>query len=128
MVFGIVYVNVYIVMEVNLEHINRRHILQIEGDYRREHDLYSRLVTFRNGVIYLEVMFGPKWRKNYRSTAFEIAHFWKENHPEIGTALGAKVYIVDARKHLHKRNAYFNGEYIEHDGKKGVMFTPYFVN
>lgn len=112
----------------NLEKINRRHILEIECAYRKKHDLYSRLVTYRNGIIYLEVMFGPRWRKNYRSTAFEIAHFWRKNHPEITEAVGAKVYIIDARKHLYKRNAYFNGEHLDHDSKKGVLFSPYFVN
>lgn len=50
-------------MAINIKEINRKHLLKSDVVYRINYGLSSRLVNFRNGIMYLEVMFTRKWKK-----------------------------------------------------------------
>ena len=113
---------------MNIEEINRRHLFQTDKMYRMGFGLCSRLLDYRNGVIYLEVMFGRRWKKSYNTTAYEIAKTWKDGNKELSKAIGSKVFIIDARKNPYKKSMYFNGESVLHDGKKGLLFAKDILN
>ena len=96
--------------------------------YRVSYGLSSRLVRYRNGIIYLEVMFGHKWDKSYGSTCMELANCWRKSNKELENALGCKVYIIDARKHPYKKDLYLNTGVASYDAKKGLLFSENHLN
>lgn len=91
-------------MGINIQEINRKHLLSADVVYRVNYGLCSRLVNFKNGIIYLEVMFTGKWKKSYDETTEELANCWRNTNKELAKALGCKVYIVDAREYPYKKN------------------------
>ncbi len=96
--------------------------------YRVSYGLSSRLVRYRNGIIYLEVMFGRKWEKDYATTCVELANCWRNSNPELETAIGCKVYIIDARKYPYKKDLYLNTGVASYDAKKGLLFSQNHLN
>ncbi|MBK8736465.1 MAG: hypothetical protein IPL98_11425 [Saprospiraceae bacterium] len=48
---------------IDIQELNRKHLLRADVVYRVNHGLCSRLVNYRNGIMYLEVMFTKKWKK-----------------------------------------------------------------
>lgn len=109
-------------MAINLKEINRKHLLKSDVVYRINHGLCSRLVNFRNGIIYLEVMFTNKWKKDYDETTEELAFCWKERNEELQKAIGCKVYIIDAREYPYKKELYLQSGVASYDAKKGMLF------
>ncbi len=109
-------------MGIDIQEINRKHLLQADVVYRINHGLCSKLVNFKNGIMYLEVMFTKKWKKNYEQTTEELAFCWKETNKELAKAIGCKVYIIDARKYPYKKDLYLQSGVASYDAKKGMLF------
>ncbi|MBK6546327.1 MAG: hypothetical protein IPO78_06995 [Saprospiraceae bacterium] len=110
-------------MALNIKEINRKHLLRSDVVYRINYGLCSRLVNFRNGIMYLEVMFTKKWKKNYDETTEELAQCWKETNDELKKAIGCKVYIIDARQYPYKKEMYLHSGVASYDAKKGMLFN-----
>lgn len=113
---------------MNIEEINKNHLLKADMLYRVSYGLSSRLVRYRNGIIYLEVMFGNKWHKDYNDTCVEIAQCWMKSNRELEHAIGCKVYIIDARKYPYKKDLYLNSGVASYDAKKGLLFSEDHLN
>jgi hypothetical protein len=113
---------------VNIEEINKKHLLKTDMLNRVSYGLSSRLVRFKNGIIYLEVMFGRKWHKTYTDTCMEIAECWRKSNLELEHAIGCKVYIIDARKYPYKKDLYLNSGIASYDAKKGLLFAENHLN
>lgn len=115
-------------MGINIQELNRKHLLQSDVVYRVNHGLSSRLVNFKNGIMYLEVIFTKKWIKNYDETTDELAYCWKNSNSELSKAIGCKVYIIDARQFPYKKDLYLSSGVASYDAKKGVLFQEDLLN
>ncbi|MBX2814657.1 MAG: hypothetical protein KTR24_01610, partial [Saprospiraceae bacterium] len=73
---------------MSIEEINRKHYFNTDMYYRVGYGLSSKLLAFRNGIIYLQVVLGRKWSKDYHETTLELAQCWKADHPELDHAIG----------------------------------------
>ena len=113
---------------MNIEEINKKHFLETGMYYRVGFGLHSKLVDYKNGIIFLEVIIGRKWRKSHNATAHELAHCWKETHPELEKAVAAKVYIIDTKKYSYKRALIHSGVKPSYDAKKGVLYREQYMN
>lgn len=116
------------IMAINLQEINRKHLLNADVVYRVNHGLCSKLVNYKNGILYIEVMFTGKWTKNYDQTTEEIARCWRDSNKELAHAIGCKVYIIDARKHNYKKDLYLHSKVASYDAKKGILFYDSILN
>ncbi len=96
--------------------------------YRVGFGLSSRLLAFRNGIIYLQVVIGRKWAKDYHGTTLELAHCWKTEHDELSEALGCKVFIIDAQKYPYKQDLLKLKISVGHDAKMGMLFDSNVLN
>lgn len=113
---------------MNIEELNRKHFLETDMFYRVGYGLSSKLLDFKNGVIYLEIVTGRKWKKSHNATAHELAHCWKKTHPELSHAIACKVYIIDTKKNPYKRSLLNVGVQADYDARKGVIFAENFLN
>lgn len=96
--------------------------------YRIGKGLSSKLINFKNGILYLEVVISKKWDKNYNATASEIAHCWKATHEELKEAIACKVYIIDTREYRYKQYLIHRGIKPGYDAKKGIIYNKYHLN
>lgn len=113
---------------MNIEEINRKHFLETDMFYRVGFGLSSSLIEIKNGILFLEVVISRKWKKSYNATAHEIAHCWRETHPELSDALACKVYIIDTKKYAYKKSLLHSGIKPAYDAKKGVIFRENYMN
>ncbi len=107
---------------MNIEEMNKKHLLRSDMLYRVSFGLSSKLLAFKNGIISIEVLYGKRWKKSYKETALEMAYNWRDKNPELGQAIGCKVYIVDAHKFPYKKDLYLNTGVVSYDAKEGVLF------
>lgn len=113
---------------MNLEEINRRHLFQTDQLYRIGFGLYSKLLDYRNGILYLEVMFDDRWMNDYNGTAYELAQCWRDNNDELKKAIGCKVFIIDARQYPYKKELYRRRIKPDYDARKGLLFRESLLN
>lgn len=113
---------------MNIQELNKRHYFKTDFIYRKGFGLSSRLLKYKNGIIYLEIIFGSRWHKSYNSTAYEIARCWRDHHPELTKAIGCKIYIIDARSYPFKKELYGKQRPVAYDAKKGVIFAENYMN
>lgn len=113
---------------MDIEKINRRHLVEIDLYSRISQGLSSKLMKYENGVIHLEVTIGRKWVKNHNATAAEISHIWKSGHMELIHALGCKVFIIDLKKGEKKVELVKAGKCLSYDSCKGVLFSKNYLN
>lgn len=113
---------------MDLERINRKHFAETDMYYRVGYGLSSKLLSFKQGTIHLEVVLGYKWDKGYASTAVELAECWKTSHPELKNAVACKVYIIDAKKFNYKKHLIHLGIKPGYDAKKGIIFQKNMLN
>ncbi len=113
---------------MNLIEINRKHLLKCDVVYRVNYGLTSKLVRYQNGILYLEVMFTKKWTKDYDQTTEEISRCWRDSNIELSHAIGAKVYIIDARQFEYKKDLYLAAHVASYDAKKGMLFNSDILN
>lgn len=123
---GLIFVPLLFVMSI--EEINRKHYFKTDMYYRVGYGLSSRLLAFRNGIIYLQVVIGRKWEKDYHATTLELAHCWKTEHEELKEALGCKVFIVDAQKYPYKQDLLNLKIHVSYDTRMGMLFTSNVLN
>ncbi len=103
---------------MDIEGINKRHFLKYNMQNRMEHDLSSRLVKYENCILHIEVASGAKWKKPPYKTALKIAKNWKDIHPELKEALGAKIFILDSKDDYPNQGPEIKIKY-----KKGILFN-----
>ena len=113
---------------MSIEEINRKHYFKADMYYRVGYGLSSRLLAFRNGIIYLQVVIGRKWNKDYHATTLELAHLWRNEHEELEHALGCKVFIIDANKYPYKQDLLKLKVQVNTDAKMGMLFTSDVLN
>jgi len=99
---------------MDIHSINRRHFLKHSYYYRLEYDVSSRLLNYKNCILYIEVFTNDKWQKPPYKTALEVANSWKKTHPELKNALGAKIFILDNSSSDVKHKTKY---------KKGILFN-----
>lgn len=113
---------------MDLEKINRKHFMETDMYYRVGYGLSSKMIDYRNGILFIEVTVGKKWSKSYNETAHELAHCWKKTHPELKMAIACKVYIVDTKRNRYKQDLLISGIDPGYDAKKGVLFVDNYMN
>jgi hypothetical protein len=126
LVFGTAFAFLMSVMDI--EKINRKHFVETDMYYRVGLGLSSKLISFENGTINVEIVISKKWKKNYNATAAELAHCWKNTHPELSKAIACKAYIIDTRAYSYKQYLIHKGIKPGYDAKKGVIFTKQHLN
>ena len=115
-------------MTMSIDEINRNHYFKSDMYYRVGFGLSSQLLAFRNGIIYLQVMVGIKWTKNYHDTTMEMANCWRSEHQELKDAIGCKVFIIDARKYPYKEELFQMKMQVSFDAKMGMLFCDNILN
>ncbi len=113
---------------MDLEKINRKHFMETDMYYRVGYGLSSKLIDYRNGIVFIEVTMGRKWKKSYNATAHELAYCWKDAHKELGKAIACKVFIIDTKKNQYKQSLIHSGITPGYDAKKGVIYAEYYMN
>ena len=113
---------------MDIEKINRKHFVETDMYYRVGLGLSSKLLSFENGTINVEITISKKWKKNYNATAAELAHCWRNTHPELENAIACKAYIIDARDYPYKQYLVHIGITPGYDAKKGVIFNKSHLN
>ncbi|GEM_PF-356378 len=113
---------------MSIEEINRKHYFKTDMYYRVGYGLSSRLLAFRNGIIYLQVVIGRKWDKDYHATTLELAHCWRAEHEELQQALGCKVFIIDANKYPYKQDLLQLKIQVNYDARMGMLFSSNVLN
>jgi len=108
---------------VNIEEINRKHYIHQEMLYRVSYGLASKLLSFENGVIFLELEVRNKWEKSLNAAAYEIAQCWKKKHKELESAVACKIYVINSKKYSYKRSLLHLGVHPGYDCKKGMIFN-----
>jgi len=113
---------------MDIQKLNRRHFVETDLYYRVSLGLSSKLIKYENCVIHLEVTLGRKWDKSYNATAAEIAHCWKNSHPELDKAIGCKVFIIDLKDNDMKATLIQAGITPVYDAYKGILFRKSYLN
>ncbi len=113
---------------MNIEEINRKHFIETDMYYRVGYGLSSKILDFENGVFTLEVVLGKRWNKDYNATAQELSYLWKNSHGELASAIGCKVYIIDAKNYPYKQGLIHRGVKPGYDARKGVLFRKGYLN
>ena len=111
------------IVVVNIEEINRKHYIDQEMLYRVSYGLASKLLSFENGVIFLELEVRNKWEKSLNAAAYEIAQCWKNKHKELGGAVACKIFVINSKKYSYKRTLLHLGVHPGYDCKKGMIFS-----
>ncbi|MEE9437691.1 MAG: hypothetical protein V3V14_01745 [Saprospiraceae bacterium] len=113
---------------MDIEKLNRKHFVETDMYYRVGLGLSSKLLKFENGTIYLEIVIGKKWKKSYNATAAELAHCWKNTHPELSNAIACKAFIIDTLQFNYKQYLIHKGISPGYDAKKGIIFNKTLLN
>lgn len=116
------------ILVMDIEKINRKHSMETDMYYKVGFGLSSKLLSYRNGVFSLEVVLGKKWKKDYNSTAIELANCWKNTHRELAKAIACKVFIVDPTEFGYKQYLIHKGIRPGYDARKGVIFNKDYLN
>ncbi len=113
---------------MNIEEINRKHFIETDMYYRVGYGLSSKIVDYSFGVFTIEVVLGKRWSKDFNATAQELSYLWKNSHPELESAIGCKVYIIDAKTYNYKQALIHRGVTPGYDAKKGILFRTGYLN
>ncbi len=108
---------------MNIDSINKRHFLKYNVQYRLEYDLSTKLVKYENCIMFISIHIGTNWKKTPYKTALDIARNWREVHPELKNAVGAKVYIVESQNAIEENTSELKIKY-----KKGILFDYWHKN
>ena len=113
---------------MDIDKINKKHFVETDMYYRVGLGLSSKMLSFENGTINLEVIMSAKWKKNYNATSAELAHCWRNTHEELKNAIACKIYIIDMKAYPYKQYLINKGIQPGYDAKKGVMFQKSHLN
>lgn len=110
------------VRSMNIEEINRKHLLSTDMYFRVGQGLSSRLLKFENGILHIELEVRKKWKKSVSAAAFTVANSWKKQHDELSDAIASKVFIINSKEFSYKRTLLHLGVAPGYDEYKGVFF------
>jgi len=113
---------------MDLNHINRKHQLEVDFYYKFEYGISSKLIQFENGIFRLEVLLTRNTCKDYSSIAAEVANLWQSSRKELKHAIGCKVFIIDAYKFPFKQEWLKCNILPEYDSRKGIIFYRQHLN
>ncbi len=113
---------------MNIDEIYRKPFIETDMFYRVGFGLSSKIIDFTFGIFTLEIVISKKWKKDYNTTAHEIAYLWKNGHEELEKALGCKIYIIDSREYDYKQALIHRGVKPGYDAKKGIIFRKGYMN
>jgi len=71
-----------------------RHIKGVDKWYRLYMGLESKLTNFENDSLFLTIKINPKWKKDFPTTARQIANDWRRFNPELYKARSYAVTII----------------------------------
>ncbi len=103
---------------MDINNINRRHFRKYDKYYNVEFGVSTRLRDYKNCILFIEVIIGSNWSIPPYKTALEIANHWKNTHPELRNAIGAKIFIADTK--YEDKNTISQ---IKVKHKKGILFN-----
>ena len=113
---------------MNINRINKEFLLK-KGMYNAVlYGLTSTMYSYQNGIIHLQVYLRSKRIKNYPTTAYKIAHAWKNSIPELKNAIGCKIFIIDLDKSHNAKALIDMGVKIDYHAQKGILFAPNQLN
>jgi len=104
---------------MNIEHINKRHFKKYNSYYNSEYGISTRLISYKNCILNIEILNSSGQKKPPYKIAFDIAKHWKNSHPEFKFAIGAKVFIADLSTKDQKNPL----TEIKIKYKKGILFN-----
>jgi len=107
---------------MNLEQLNKEHFLERDIYNSVIQGMSSSLVDYRNGIMYINVFVGRKWKKSYTITAYEVAHQWRDNFPELNMSIGCKVFIVSVLDQPGVKSYFDMKIKSSYSAKKGILF------
>jgi len=107
---------------MNIEELNRKHLLSTDMYFRVGQGLSSRLLKYENGVIHIEIEVRKKWKKSIDAAAYTVAYSWKKEHEELKDAIASKVFIINSKEFTYKRTLLHLGVAPGYDDFKGVFF------
>ena len=107
---------------MNIDELNRKHLLSTDMYFRVGQGLSSRLLKFDHGIIYLEIEVRKKWDKSLDAAAYTVAYSWKNEHQELTEAIASKVFIINSKDFTYKRTLLHLGITPGYDDYKGVFF------
>lgn len=108
---------------MDLKQLNKQYFLKKDMYTAVLNGISSNLMSYRNGIMYLEVVLTSKWKKSYDFTAYQLAHDWKNSFKSLENAIGCKVFIVDHRQKTSKgygESKSFSTK--AYRAKKGILF------
>jgi hypothetical protein len=82
---------------MDLKQLNKQYFLRKDMYTSVLEGISSNLISYRNGIMYIEVVISKKWKRSYDYTAFRVAHDWKKSFESLEDAIGCKVFIIDKR-------------------------------
>jgi hypothetical protein len=110
---------------MDLKQLNNQYFLRKDMYQTVLNGLSSNLVSYRNGIMYLEVTIGEKWKRSYDFTAYQLAYDWRNSFSTLENAIGCKVFIIDLRNDRKTiRTASTGGSRRPYTAKKGILFRP----
>jgi len=107
---------------MDIKQINNKYFHSSEMNEAKQKGINSSMYSYRNGIMYIKVFLNSQWSKNYQVTAYEVAHNWRNNVPELKKALGAKVFIIDLHKQMNEGFNSEDGSQSVSHAKKGILF------
>ncbi|TXB66197.1 hypothetical protein FRY74_06385 [Vicingus serpentipes] len=72
--------------QIELNRINESHIMRVDKLYRMHGGLSSRLISYQNQTMFLEIIISNRWRKDNLTTANQIAKCWKEYNNQLANS------------------------------------------
>lgn len=91
--------------------------------------LSSNLISYRNGIMFIEVILTDKWKRSYDFTAYQVAHDWKNSFSTLENAIGCKIYIIDKRSLPEGIIDDISRLGLpQYQAKKGILFRSYQLN
>jgi hypothetical protein len=113
---------------MNLKQINKQYFLKKNMYDAVLSGISSNMISYRNGIMTIEVTLSNKWNKSYDSTAFQIAHDWKNSFDSLSNAIGCKVFIIDRRKNEITYTPGITTYGPMYHARKGILFRADLLN
>lgn len=112
--------------EMLIDQINRRHKLTVDMRHKVE-GLSSKLLSVENQVITIQVITEHRNKIPINDVVYHMAHLWKRKK-EFEHCIGAKVYVIDGKKHRNKSDLIDLGVKTNYNHKMGIFFRENYLN
>ena len=115
----------FFILPMDLKQINKQYFLKKDMYSSVLNGVSSSLLSYQNGIMYLEVVLTKKWTKSHQFTAFKLAHDWKKSFKMLEHAIGCKVFIIDLRDSEEWTTVRSRSVKTKvYRAKKGILFFP----